>query len=273
MKRDLMRSSSGELETAPVPPAPDAAVRIFADQLPVAVRYAELLAGSGVVRGLLGPREAPRIWERHVLNCAVITELIDTDSSVIDVGSGAGLPGLVIAIRRPDVAVTLVEPLLRRVRWLTEVTEALNLENVTVIRGRAEAVWDEVPAADVVTSRAVSALEKLAVWSVPLVRPGGWWLPMKGSSVGEEIDQSRGLLAEVGITSIEVVECGVEVLADPTTVARLSVGTPRRLIKRPAVKPAKNKAPLSERAPQGSRRGNPGAKAASRRGTGRHARG
>lgn len=265
MKHDLASPSSGGLETATVPAAPGAAAQIFGDRLPVAQRYAELLAGSGVVRGLLGPRETPRIWERHVLNCAVITEIIEPGSTVTDIGSGAGLPGLAIAIRRPDLSVTLVEPLLRRVRWLSEVTEALGLDNVTVMRGRAEALWDEVPEADVVTSRAVSALEKLAVWSVPLVRPGGWWLPMKGSSVGVEIEQSRDLLAAVGITSIEVVECGVGTLDDPTTVARLAVGTPRRLkklsgVKSPATQSATKKAKRRRRA------------AAARRGASRNAR-
>lgn len=239
MKHDSARHGAG-LETAAVPATPVAAERIFGERLPVARRYAEILAGSGVVRGLLGPRETPRLWERHILNCAVITELIDPESTIIDVGSGAGLPGLVIAIRRPDVAVTLVEPLLRRVRWLDEVIEELALPNVTVVRGRAEALWDELPAADIVTSRAVSALENLAVWSVPLVRPGGWWLPMKGASVRAEIDGCRDLLTSVGITSIEVVECGEAVLDEPTTVARLAVGTPRRL-GRSKPKPARRK--------------------------------
>ncbi|WP_446666550.1 16S rRNA (guanine(527)-N(7))-methyltransferase RsmG [Flexivirga sp. B27] len=222
---------SAALETAEVPPAPAAAREIFGDRLPVAISYAEVLSGSGVIRGLIGPREAPRLWERHILNCAVITELIEPESSVIDVGSGAGLPGLTIAIRRPDLSVTLVEPLLRRVRWLDEVIDELELTNVTVVRGRAEALWDELPPADVVTSRAVSALETLAIWSMPLVRPGGWWLPMKGASVGEEIDQSRALLHRAGVTDIDVVECGVGVLDEPTTVARLAVGSPQRLSK------------------------------------------
>lgn len=228
MKLDSGEHSEG-LETADVPTPPAAAAGIFGARLPVAQRYAEILAGSGVVRGLLGPRETPRLWQRHILNCAVITELIEENSSVVDVGSGAGLPGLVIATRRPDLQVTLVEPLLRRVRWLDEVVQELDLTNVTICRGRAEALWDEVPPADVVTSRAVSALENLAVWSVPLVRPGGWWLPMKGASVADEIDDCRGLLADVGITSIEIVECGAGILEEPTTVARLGVGTPQRL--------------------------------------------
>lgn len=236
MKLHSGRHSEG-LETAEVPPPPAAATGILGSRLPVAQRYAEILAGSGVIRGLLGPRETPRLWERHILNCAVITELIEQDSTVVDVGSGAGLPGLVIAVRRPDLQVTLVEPLLRRVRWLDEVVDELGLTNVTVRRGRAEALWDDIPAADVVTSRAVSALENLAVWSVPLVRPGGWWLPMKGASVADEIDGCRDLLTEVGITSVEIVECGADVLQEPTTVARLGVGTPRRVRRSGAKKP------------------------------------
>lgn len=246
MNPDSARQTE-RLETAAVPETPVAAERIFADRLPVALRYAEILAGSGVIRGLLGPREAPRLWERHILNCAVITELIDEHATVTDVGSGAGLPGLVIAIRRPDLHVTLVEPLLRRVRWLHEVVEELELPNVRVARGRAEVLWDELPAADVVTSRAVSALENLAVWSVPLVRPGGWWLPMKGASVAEEIDGCRALLAEVGVTSIEITECGVGVLDEPTTVARLAIGTPRRLGPSSAKKAGRRKRAPSRR--------------------------
>jgi 16S rRNA (guanine527-N7)-methyltransferase len=239
VKHDPSQRDTGALETADVPAAPAQAQAIFGDRFPVAQQYAELLAGSGVIRGLIGPREAPRLWERHILNCAVITELIDPDSTVVDIGSGAGLPGLVIAIRRPDVSVTLVEPLLRRVRWLDEVVDELGLGNVTVARGRAETLWDEIAPADVVTSRAVSALENLAVWSVPLVRPGGWWLPMKGASVADEIAESRDLLASVGVTEIDVVECGADVLDEPTIVARLAIGTPRRLGKSGAKKNAK----------------------------------
>lgn len=239
MKQDPPQHSTDGLETAEVAAAPASAAVIFGDRLPIAQRYAELLAGSGVIRGLIGPRETPRLWDRHVLNCAVITELIESDSTVVDVGSGAGLPGLVIGIRRPDLAVTLVEPLLRRVTWLEEVVHELGLTNVTVVRGRAESVWDDLEPADVVTSRAVSAIDNLAVWSVPLVRPGGWWLPMKGASVAEEIAASRELLTSVGITDIDVVECGAGVLDEPTIVARLAVGTPRRLSKNGAKKPGR----------------------------------
>lgn len=212
-----------------LPPVPAAAEHIYGAALPTAERYVAILADSGVTRGLIGPREVPRLWERHVLNCAVVTELIAQDASVIDVGSGAGLPGLAMAIRRPDLHITLVEPLLRRVTWLHEVIEDLDLPNVDVERGRAEELWDVVPPADVVTSRAVSALDKLGLWSLPLVRPGGLWLPMKGSSVAEEIAAGDGVLRKAGATAFEVVECGVGVLEPPTTVAKVTVGTPRRL--------------------------------------------
>ena len=235
------------LERAVLPSPPPAAARIFGQRTTLAQQYAELLAGSGVVRGLLGPRETPRLWERHILNCAVITELIDSNQTVTDIGSGAGLPGLVIAIRRPDLTVTLVEPLLRRVNWLNEVIDVLQLPNVSVMRGRAEAVWDEIPPADVVTSRAVSALENLAVWSVPLVRPGGLWLPMKGSTVGDEIEESRELLTAVGVTEIDVMECGRGVLDEPTTVARLVIGTPRRLKKSGRKKAGRHKSSRPQR--------------------------
>lgn len=241
MKHDPPQHNTDGPETVEVPAVPASAVEIFGDRLPVLRRYAELLAGSGVVRGLIGPREVPRLWERHILNCAVLTELIDPDSTVIDIGSGAGLPGLVVGIRRPDLSVTLVEPLLRRVRWLDEVIEDLALANVTVVRGRAESLWDEVAPADVVTSRAVSALENLAVWSVPMVRPGGLWLPMKGESVADEIAASRDLLTSIGVSDIEIVQCGVDILAEPTTVARLAVGTPRRLTKSGARKKPNDK--------------------------------
>ncbi|RNI19698.1 16S rRNA (guanine(527)-N(7))-methyltransferase RsmG [Flexivirga caeni] len=230
-----------------MPGPPPAARVVFGDRLSVAVQYAELLAGSGVVRGLIGPRETPRLWERHILNCAVMTSLIGDDASVIDVGSGAGLPGLVIAIRRPDLQLTLVEPLLRRASWLDEVVEALGVTNVRVVRGRAEALWDALEPADVVTSRAVSALDNLAVWSVPLVRPGGLWLPMKGASVGAEIDRYRDVLTKVGVVSIDVIECGGEILDEPTTVARLEIGSPRRLAKSATKKPSRRKKQATQR--------------------------
>ena len=157
------------------------------DRLPLAEAYAALLATEGVVRGLIGPREAPRLWDRHLLNCAVLGEAIPADVSVCDIGSGAGLPGLVLAIARPDLRITLVEPLLRRTTFLEEVVDQLGLSGVTVLRGRAEEV-KERHGFDVVTSRAVAPLERLLRWSMPLVAPHGALVAMKGSSVAEEIE-------------------------------------------------------------------------------------
>src|SRR4051794_3351160 len=152
------------------PPLP-AARSVFGDHLPLAEHYAQLLATDGVVRGLIGPREAPRLWDRHLLNCAVLSELIDTDAYVVDVGSGAGLPGIVLAIARPDLLVTLVEPLARRCDFLVEAVEALALEErVEVVRARAEEYTG--PLADIVTARAVAPLDRLAGWCLPLARAG-----------------------------------------------------------------------------------------------------
>src|SRR5690349_12658888 len=155
---------------SPEPPAPllDVALTMFGDRLPLAVSYAELLCTDGVVRGLIGPREAPRIWERHMLNCAVVADLIPTGASVVDVGSGAGLPGMVLAVVRPDLAVTLIEPLARRTAFLTEAVAALGLDRTTVVRARAEECVGKLPGADVVTARAVAPLDRLAGWCLPL---------------------------------------------------------------------------------------------------------
>ena len=153
-------------------------------RLPLAERYAELLATDGVVRGLIGPREAPRLWERHLVNCALLADLVPRDSTVCDIGSGAGLPGLVLAIARPDLRVTLVEPLLRRTTFLEEVVADLGLDHVEVVRGRAESLHGR-RRFDVVTSRAVAPLGRLLDWSMPLVAPTGALVAMKGSSVAE----------------------------------------------------------------------------------------
>src|SRR6478735_6373583 len=190
------------------PSTPEVARRAFpSDRLGLAERYAELLAGEGVVRGLIGPREAPRLWDRHLVNCALLGELIAEGSSVCDIGSGAGLPGLVLAIARADLTVTLVEPLLRRTTFLEEVAASLHLENVEVVRGRADALHGS-RTFDVVTSRAVAPLERLLGWSMPLVAPSGALVAMKGSSVAEEIDTAREELARWGCAEPEVVELG-----------------------------------------------------------------
>ena len=154
---------------------PDAAKEIFGERIDVARRYAQWLETAGIQRGLIGPREIPRIWSRHILNSAVLGEIIEDGQCVIDVGSGAGLPGIPLAIARPRVKVQLLEPLLRRTKFLEEVVADLQLDNVEVHRGRAEEkpIIRELSGADVVTSRAVAPLGKLCAWSLPLAKVGG----------------------------------------------------------------------------------------------------
>ena len=190
-------------------------------------QYADLLATVGVERGLIGPREVDRIWTRHVLNCAVVAEprlsLVPQQASVADVGSGAGLPGLVWAIARPDVHVTLIEPLLRRTAFLGEAVDALGLgARVAVARGRAED--GQARAFDVVTARAVAPLERLLPWTAPLIAVGGRLVALKGSSAAEEITATVALATSLGLSPLEVRNCGADVLDPPTTVV---VGTRR----------------------------------------------
>lgn len=197
------------------------AERVFGDRLELAKKYHDSLATAGVERGLIGPREVPRLWERHLLNCAVVNELIDEGERVVDVGSGAGLPGIPLAIARPDLHVTLVEPLLRRTVYLAEFIEEHGLD-VLVVRGRAEqpGVKKEAGGADVVTSRAVAPLEKLAKWSLPLIHERGRMLALKGSSADDEISRDRASLTRMGAGKLEVVKCGVGVVPTPTIVVR-----------------------------------------------------
>ena len=176
---------------------PDSAQRVFASRLALAVRYADLLATEGTLRGLIGPREVPRLWERHLLNCAVLADAIPEGATVCDVGSGAGLPGVVLAIRRPDLTVTLVEPLLRRTTFLEEVVDGLGLTNVEVLRARADALHGARTFA-VVTSRAVAPLGRLLEWSMPLVAADGILLAMKGSSAASEIEAAQSVLTALG---------------------------------------------------------------------------
>ena len=192
---------------------------VFGDRYEIAERYYQSLATDGVERGLIGPREVPRLWERHLLNCAVIGELIAEGESVVDVGSGAGLPGIPLAIARPDLKVTLVEPLLRRSVYLAEFIESNGLD-VLVVRGRAEesGVVKEAGGADVVTSRAVAPLEKLARWSLPLIHEHGRMLALKGSSASEEIERDRTALTKLGAGKLEILECGAKILRTPTVV-------------------------------------------------------
>ena len=202
------------------PSAPDVARRVFSDALPVAAAYGSLLALDATVRGLIGPREVPRLWDRHLVNCALVTDLVPPSASVCDIGSGAGLPGLVMAIRRPDLSVTLVEPLLRRTAFLDEAVARLGLHNVDVVRARAEALHGEREF-DVVTSRAVAPLDRLSGWSLPLVRSGGAFLAMKGSSVQAELDSAtQAISAGRGIID-GVVVLGADLVDPPVRVVRV----------------------------------------------------
>lgn len=205
---------------ADTPSAPEVARGVFSDALPTASAYADLLATEATVRGLIGPREVPRLWERHLVNCALVTDLVPEGATVCDIGSGAGLPGLVMAIRRPDLAVTLVEPLLRRTAFLEEAVERLGLASVEVVRARADALHG-LRTFDVVTSRAVAPMERLAGWSLPLVRSGGLFLAMKGSSVQGELESAaRGIRLRGGHLD-RVVVLGTGLLDPPVRVVRI----------------------------------------------------
>jgi 16S rRNA (guanine527-N7)-methyltransferase len=199
-----------------------AAAALFGAHLALAQRYVDHLATSGIERGLLGPREVPRLWNRHVLNCVVVGELIAPNASVADVGSGAGLPGLALAIARPDLRIQLIEPLERRVSWLNEVVEDLALANVSVLRARAEQAAAEVQV-DVVTARAVSALQKLVPLTVPLLAGRGEVLAIKGRSAKEELAGAGPIICKFGGTDASVVTVGGAILDEPTTVVRIQV--------------------------------------------------
>jgi 16S rRNA (guanine527-N7)-methyltransferase len=196
-----------------------AAARVFGERMAQAALYVELLERHGVERGLIGPREVARLWERHVLNSAVIGEHVPNGVRLIDVGSGAGLPGIPLAISRPDLDIVLVEPMARRVDWLVEVSEKLELP-ITIVRGRAEerVVRNQVSEADVVTARAVAPLARLTGWCLPLVRPGGILLALKGASAVDEIERDRDAVRKAGGAQPEIAECGTDVLEVPTTV-------------------------------------------------------
>ena len=200
----------------------EAAEKSFGDRLALAERYVEHLATSGTERGLIGPREIPRLWGRHVLNCAVIESEIAQGSHVADVGSGAGLPGLCLAIARPDLELTLIEPLERRVIWLQEVVDDLGLDNVTIMRTRAEQAVGLVKA-DVVTARAVSALSNLAGLTIPLLDGEGEVVAIKGRSAADEIEKATKVIRKLGGIQTSVVTVGQDLLEEPTTVVRIVV--------------------------------------------------
>ncbi len=214
-----------------------AAHALFGEHVPLAEQYAARLISDGVVRGLIGPREAPRIWDRHLLNCAAVAELLPVGARVVDVGSGAGLPGIPLAIARPDLTVTLVESMARRTDFLTEVVAGLKLDGrVSVVRARAEECAGQLPPADVATARALAPLDRLAGWCLPLVAVGGLILAIKGESAAEEIAAHTDAVRRAGGGTPELRQCGVGVLKPPTTVVEIvrerAVTSPREKTRR-----------------------------------------
>jgi 16S rRNA (guanine527-N7)-methyltransferase len=216
---DTVPGSTPELLPGPAPePVPGHAASVFGTALPVAVAYAGILATRGVEQGLLGPHELPRLWDRHLLNCAVVAELIDERyKTMLDLGSGAGLPGLVLAMLRPDMEVTLLDPMERRCRFLTQCVTELDLANVSVLRGRAE---DVTVRTEVVTARAVAPLSRLAALAMGTVCPGGMVLAIKGRTAAEELKAAKRVLRRLGARDAEVVWAGHGKVDPATTVVR-----------------------------------------------------
>jgi len=214
--------------------APGVAATLFGSRLDRAQRYTEILAGAGVERGLLGPREVDRLWDRHILNSAAIAELLETGERVADIGSGAGLPGIPSALARPDLRVTLIEPLLRRSEFLREVVDDLGLD-MTIVRGRAEdlSVRQQVGEMDAVVSRAVASLDKLTEWSMPLLRLDGRMAAIKGERAEQEIREHRRVMASLGAVDVRVMRCGADYLDPPATAVVARRATTSRVANRP----------------------------------------
>lgn len=206
-----------------------------ADRLPLAERFADLLASAGVERGLIGPREADRLWSRHLLNCAALARLMPPGASVCDVGSGAGLPGLVLALARDDLQVTLVEPLLRRCVFLEEAVAELALANVEVVRARADALHGKRSFARV-TSRAVAPLPRLLEWSMPLVAPAGELVAMKGASAETEVAEAATVLHKLRCGPPRIERIGEDVPGAATTVVRVAWADPAGVGWQPATR-------------------------------------
>lgn len=218
---EWLSSLSADQVDALAPAAPDIARQIFGSALPVAVAYADFLAGPGVERGLIGPAETERIWDRHLLNSAVVAEIVPAQIELVDLGSGAGLPGIVLAILLPECAVRLVEPMARRTAFLSECVGELGLRNVEVVRGRAEDLTGAIKA-DVVVSRAVAKLRRLAELAAGLSVAGGQVLAIKGASAAEEVREAADVLRRLAAGPAEILSLGTEVLTQPTTVVRFT---------------------------------------------------
>ncbi|MFV0633016.1 16S rRNA (guanine(527)-N(7))-methyltransferase RsmG [Demequina sp.] len=190
----------------------------FGDSYDRVARFAVMLADQGVLRGLIGPREVPRLWERHILNSAAVVPFLG-EGTIVDIGSGAGLPGMVVAAMLPERSVVLVEPMERRTQWLFESAKECGIDNVTVVRGRAEEV-DEVVEADVITARAVASIDKLVKWSAPLLSPSGEMVLLKGRSAGDELERGKYVLRKHGLVG-SVHEAPTLEGLEATTVVRL----------------------------------------------------
>ena len=196
---------------------------MFGDALETASTFAEILASDGVLRGLIGPRETPRLWDRHLLNCAAVAELLPDRGELVDIGSGAGLPGIVLAMLRPGVRVVLLEAMLRRTVFLEDCLTRLELPNVTVVRGRAEELAGTMNA-DIATARAVAPLDRLAGWAAGLLRPGGQLLAIKGQSAEQELAAARPALSRLHARSSGVLRVGQGRVIPATTVVRVVIG-------------------------------------------------
>jgi 16S rRNA (guanine527-N7)-methyltransferase len=206
-----------------IPSPPPAAREVFGDRLATVERYVALLAGPGTSRGLIGPREIDRVWDRHILNCSVVAELVPSPCTLVDIGSGAGLPGVVLAILLPHVSVILVESMQKRSAFLCECVAELGLANVEVRRSRAEDLVGEV-SADVVTARAVAPLPRLVEWAAGVARPGGTILAIKGDRATDELRQARGVLRGLGVRRAEILAVGQDRVEPGTVVVRIVVG-------------------------------------------------
>jgi 16S rRNA (guanine527-N7)-methyltransferase len=200
---------------------------VFGDRLDVATEFARILSDTGVSHGLVGPREVARLWDRHVLNCAVAHEAFPTGVSVIDVGSGAGLPGLALAVVRPDLHLHLVEPMLRRTTWLASTVADLGLENCEIHRGRAEEFRGRL-SAPYATARAVARIDKLARWTFPLLDPHGTLVALKGQRAAEELEEERARLTRMGMVDATIRTYGTGLLEVPTVTLELRVGPGQR---------------------------------------------
>ena len=200
-----------------VEPVPESAARIFGDACAQVEAFASLLVAEGELRGLIGPRELPRLWTRHLLNSSAVARFVPRDVRFADVGSGAGFPGIVVAIMRPDLHVHLIEPMERRTTWLEDVTRELSLTNVTVVRARAEELHGSVTY-DAVGARAVAALKKLVPWVAPLIAPGGGLVALKGERAALEVDDATKVLRKHRLTDAAVHDVVVEGTDEPTRV-------------------------------------------------------